>query len=638
MSEKEHVIIGTAGHIDHGKSSLVKALTGTDPDTLPEEKERGLTIELGFVFMDIPEYEKQIVFIDVPGHEKFVKTMVAGASNVDAVLFIIAADEGISVQTREHFDILELLGVGEGIIALTKSDLVDADRLERVRAEVGAFIHGTFLESAPVIPVSSVTGAGLDDIKAALMAAGRRVRKRDDCGYFRLPVDRIFVIHGFGTVIAGTVLSGGIKTGDRIEILPERIEAKVRGIQVHKAKRDISGLGKRTALNLHDIDKELLRRGQCAVMPGLIAPATRIDARLRLLKQAPKELKMRDRIRLHIGTDEVIARVILLEKDKLLPGESMLAQFVLESPTAAFYKDRFIIRTFSPLNTIGGGEVLDIAPPRHKRFDAAALAGIRRFEGALEDAIEQFFMKTPDKSRTAEDAAVGLWTDRRAVRDVIQKLLNASRLKKILSERDERYIAAEMWPALLEKTLAAVKKYFAANPHRPFMPLADLRSHLVRDADEPMFKAAVEKLAVNGAVIRKEGALTLPGFEARLQAKDQEFADRIEAIFRKAGYEPPLEEDVCRELRLPLNQFRKILGTLIKQGRLVRLDPKVTYHRDAFEKARAAVLEYLRLRRTITISEAKDILRVSRKYACAVLEYLDKTQITRRNGDVHVIK
>ena len=638
MSEKEHVIIGTAGHIDHGKSSLVKALTGTDPDTLPEEKERGLTIELGFVFMDIPEYEKQIVFIDVPGHEKFVKTMVAGASNVDAVLFIIAADEGISVQTREHFDILELLGVGEGIIALTKSDLVDADRLEKLRAEVGAFIHGTFLESAPVIPVSSVTGAGLDDIKAALRAAGRRVRKRDDCGYFRLPVDRVFVIHGFGTVIAGTVLSGEIKTGDRIEILPERIEAKVRGIQVHKAKRDISGLGKRTALNLHDIDKALLRRGQCAVMPGLIAPATRIDARLRLLKQAPKELKMRDRIRLHIGTDEVIARVILLEKDKLFPGESMLAQFVLESPTAAFYKDRFIIRTFSPLNTIGGGEVLDIAPPRHKRFDAAALAGIRRFEGVLEDAVEQFFMKTSDKSRTAEDAAVGLWTDRRAVRDVIQKLLDAGRLKKILSERGERYVAAEVWPALLEKIQTAVKKYFAANPHRPFMPLADLHSHLVRDADEPTFKAAVEELAVNGAVIRKEGALTLPGFEARLQAKDQELADRVEAIFLKAGYEPPLEEDVCRELRLPLNQFRKILGTLIKQGRLVRLDPKVTYHRDAFEKARASVLEYLRLRRTITISETKDILRVSRKYACAVLEFLDKSQITRRNGDVHMIK
>ncbi|MCX6564016.1 MAG: selenocysteine-specific translation elongation factor [Candidatus Aminicenantes bacterium] len=283
MTEKEHLIVGTAGHIDHGKSSLVKALTGIDPDTLPEEKERGLTIELGFVFMDVPEYEKQIVFIDVPGHEKFVRTMVAGASSIDVVLFIIAADEGISVQTREHFDILQLLRVKEGIIALTKSDLVDADQLEKLGGEVGAFVQGTFLEGAPVIPVSSLTGSGLAEIKAALMAAGRCVCRREDCGYFRLPVDRVFVMHGFGTVIAGTVLSGGIKTGDRIEILPERIETKVRGVQVHKEKRDASGLGKRTALNLHDVDKTLLRRGQCAVAPGLITPATRLDARLHLL-------------------------------------------------------------------------------------------------------------------------------------------------------------------------------------------------------------------------------------------------------------------------------------------------------------------------------------------------------------------
>ncbi|MDP2914410.1 MAG: selenocysteine-specific translation elongation factor [Candidatus Aminicenantes bacterium] len=638
MSEKEHVIVGTAGHIDHGKSSLVKALTGTDPDTLPEEKERGLTIELGFVFMDVPDYEKQIVFIDVPGHEKFVKTMVAGASSIDVVLFIIAADEGISVQTREHFDILQLLRVKEGIIALTKSDLVDADQIEKLNGEVSAFVHGTFLEGAPILPVSSVTGSGLAEIKAALMAAGRRVRRREDCGYFRLPVDRVFVMHGFGTVIAGTVLSGGIKTGDRIEILPERIETKVRGVQVHKEKRDASGLGKRTALNLHDIDKTLLRRGQCAVAPGLIAPASRLDTRLHLLKQAPKGLKTRDRVRLHIGTDEVIARVILLEKDKLLPGESMLAQFVLESPTAAFYKDRFIIRTFSPLNTIGGGDVLDIAPPRHKRFDAAALAGIRRFEGAPEDAAEQFFRKTSDKSRTAEEVSFGLWAGLKTVENTIQKLVDSGRLKKMAADKDKRYVVADAWPPLLQKALAAVKKYFAANPHRPFMPLADLHSSMSGAADEPMFKTVVDELAASGAVVRKEGGLTLPGFEARLESKDQEFADRVEAIFRKAGYEPPLGEDVCRELRLPLNQFRKVLGTLLQQGKLIRLDPKVIYHRAAFEKARESVMEYLQKKRSITIAETKDILRVSRKYACAVLEYLDKTQITRRNGDVHVIK
>lgn len=638
MAEKEHVIVGTAGHIDHGKSSLVKALTGTDPDTLPEEKERGLTIELGFVFMDVPDYEKQIVFIDVPGHEKFVKTMVAGASSIDVVLFIIAADEGISVQTREHFDILQLLRVNEGIIALTKSDLVDADQLEKLGGEVRAFVHGTFLEGAPVIPVSSLTRSGLPEIKTALMAAGRRVRRREDCGYFRLPVDRVIVMHGFGTVIAGTVLSGGIKTGDRIEILPERIETRVRGVQVHREKRDASGLGKRTALNLHDVDKTLLRRGQCAAAPGSIAPATRIDTRLHLLKQAPKELKTRDRVRLHIGTDEVIARVILLEKDKLLPGESMLAQFVLESPTAAFHKDRFIIRTFSPLNTIGGGDVLDIAPPRHKRFDAAALSGIRRFEGGPEEAVEQIFRKTPDKSRTAEDVSLGLWAGLKAVRESIQKLVDLRRLKTIAAEKETRYVVADAWPGLLQKALAAVKKYFAANPHRPFMPLADLHSSMSGAADELMFREAVDELAASGAVVRKDGGLTLPGFEARLESKDQEFADRVEAIFRKAAYEPPLEEDVCREMRLPLNQFRKVLGTLFQQGKLLRLDSKVIYHRTAFEKARTLVLEYLRMKRSITIAETKDILRVSRKYACAVLEYLDKTQITRRNGDVHVIK
>ncbi len=268
MSEKPHVIVGTAGHIDHGKSALVKALTGTDPDTLPEEKERGMTIELGFVFLDLPDYEKQIVFIDVPGHEKFVKTMVAGASNVDAVLFVIAADEGISVQTREHFDILRLLSVREGIIVLSKSDLVDEERIEALTAEVRGFVAGTFLEQAPIMPVSAHTGAGLPALVEALKAAGRRVDRRDDCGYFRMPIDRVFVKHGFGTVIAGTVLSGEVKVGDKIEILPERIETRIRGVQVHKSKQEASGLGRRTALNIHDVEKDALRRGQCAARPG----------------------------------------------------------------------------------------------------------------------------------------------------------------------------------------------------------------------------------------------------------------------------------------------------------------------------------------------------------------------------------
>jgi selenocysteine-specific elongation factor len=637
-AEKEHVIVGTAGHIDHGKSSLVKALTGTDPDTLPEEKERGLTIELGFVFMDIPEYEKQVVFIDVPGHEKFVKTMVAGASNVDAVLFIIAADEGISVQTREHFDILQLLSVREGIVALTKSDLVDADRLETLTDEVRAFVHGTFLEGAPVIPVSTVTGAGLNDLKAALMAVGRRVPRREDSGYFRMPIDRVFVMHGFGTVVAGTVLSGDINIGDKVEILPDRIESKVRGIQVHKAKRESSGLGNRTALNLHDVEKDRLRRGQYAVRPGLAAQATRLDARLRLLAQAPHELKTRDRVRLHIGTDEVIARVVLLEKEKLLPGESMLVQFALESPTTAFYRDRFIIRTFSPLNTIGGGEVLDVAPARHKRFDESGLAGVRAFEGTSDGAVEQVARKNGGRSLAAPDISRTLNLRLSIVCDAVEKLAAAGRLVKIAGEKEGRFIASQAWQMLADKAQAAVKRYFNDNPHRRFMPTADLFSQFAAEADEVAFRAVVEDLVKSGVALRVEGGLALLGFEAKLQDADQKLADRIEAVFRKAGYEPPLEEDVVRELRLPLNQFRKIMATLGQQGKLVRLDPKVTYHRVAFEKARKSILDYINIKNKVTIAEAKDVLRVSRKYACAVLEYLDKIQVTRRSGDMHVKK
>jgi selenocysteine-specific elongation factor len=638
MTEKVHFIVGTAGHIDHGKSALVKALTGTDPDTLPEEKERGMTIELGFVFLDDAAYDKQIVFIDVPGHEKFVKTMVAGAANLDAVVFVIAADEGISVQTREHFDILRLLSVREGIVALTKSDLVDAERIAALSAEVRAFVAGTFLESAPILPVSAHKGTGLPALIASLQAAGRRADRRDDCGFFRMPIDRVFIKQGFGTVIAGTVLSGGVKTGDRLEILPERIETRVRGIQVHKSKQDASGLGRRTAINIHDVEKTELRRGQCAARPGFLSPTQRLDARLRLLQNAPKELKTRDRVRFHVGTDEVIARVVLLEKEKLQPGESMLAQFVLESPTTALYGDRFIIRTFSPLNTIGGGEVLDVSPARHKRFDEVALKGIRKFEGTLDDAVEAILAKESGKTQSVDELALTLGRQPELIKDALNKLMAGGSIIRIKAEKDERFIPASALTVLKEKILATIKKYLAANPQRPFMPSADLASTLSRPTGDAVLKSALDALASAQAVVRPEGGIALPGHQAKLADKDQDLANRVESIFKRAGFEPPLEDDVCKELRLPLNQFRKIMGSLVQQGVLMRIDPKVTLHREAVEKAKTAVLQFLRLRRGITIAEAKDVMKVSRKYACAVLEYLDKIQVTRRSGDAHVLK
>jgi selenocysteine-specific elongation factor len=636
MPEKQHIIIGTAGHIDHGKSSLVKALTGIDPDSLPEEKARGLTIELGFVFLDIPDYDKQIVFIDVPGHEKLIKTMVAGASHINAALLVIAADEGVAVQTREHFDILRLLGIKRGLIALAKSDLVDRSRLDEVEREARDFVAGTFLESAPIIPVSSLTGEGLEEIKAALMAIGRQVELPDDSGIFRMPIDRVFTIHGFGTVIAGPVLSGEIRTGDRIEVFPDGIIAKVRGIQVHKEKRDLSGIGNRTALNLQDIDKDLLRRGQCAGAPGSLSPTLRMDARLRLLPNAG-ELKMRDRVRLHIGTDELIARVILFEAEKLAAGISALVQFVLESPGVALPGDRFIVRRFSPVATIGGGEILDPAAERHKRFDTAAIEGIKRFEAPLEARLEQIYRKSPHKTLTPGEAAILLGKRVRIILEAVGRLVESGKLVKIPAEKEDRFLPAEAWATLLEKTLAAVKKYFLANPHRPSMPVADLKSQLERDADEPAVRFAIEELAARKALVLLESGLALPGHEARLRPKEQDLANRLEEIYQKAGFEPPLEEDVVRQLRLPLNDFRKVLGTLLKEGRLVRLEPRIVYHRDSFDRAKSLIADFLRVRREITIADAKDVLRVSRKFACAVLEYLDKVQVTRRQGDVHVL-
>jgi selenocysteine-specific elongation factor len=637
MPEKQHIIIGTAGHIDHGKSSLVKALTGTDPDSLPEEKARGLTIELGFVFLDIPGYEKQIVFIDVPGHEKLIKTMVAGASHINAALLVIAADEGVAVQTREHFDILRLLDIKRGLIALAKSDLVDRSRLGEVEREVRNFVAGTFLESAPIIPVSAVTGDGLDDLKSALMAIGRQVELAEDSGIFRMPIDRVFTVHGFGTVVAGTVLSGEIRTGDRIEIFPDRIIAKVRGIQVHKEKRDLSGTGNRTALNLQDVDKDLLRRGQCAAAPGSLSPTLRLDARLCLLPGAG-ELKMRDRVRLHLGTDELIARVILLEAEKLSSGGSALVQFVLESPGVALPGDRFIVRRFSPMLTIGGGEVLDPAPERHKRFDAAVIEGIKRFEGPLEARLEQVFRKAPHRTLTPGEAATLLGKRASVIQETVGRLAEAGKLVKIPAEKEDRFWPAAAWTALQEKTLAVLKKYFLANAHRPSMPAADLKSQLERGADEPAVRFAIGELVARKALVLLESGLALPGHEARLRPIEQDLANRVEEIYRKAGFEPPLEEDVVRQLRLPLNDFRKVLGTLLKEGRLVRLDPRIIYHRNSFDRAKSLVADFLRVRREITIADAKDVLRVSRKFACAVLEHLDKVQVTRRQGDVHVLK
>jgi len=645
--ETRQVIVGTAGHIDHGKTALVKALTGIDADTLAEEKRRGITIELGFVFMDEPGLDKQIVFIDVPGHEKLIKTMVAGASNIDAALLVIAADDGISAQTIEHFDILQLLGIESGVIALTKVDLVDRERIQQVTDEIRGFVAGTFMSDAPIVPVSSPTGTGVDEIRSALISVAQDVGERQDSGVFRMPIDRVFTMRGFGVVIAGTILSGQIRVGDKVEILPDRLMAKVRGIQIHNQITQESCTGRRTAINLQDVKKEQLRRGQCAGAPGSLSPTMRLDARLYLLKSAGKELKNRARLRVHIGTDEIICRIVLLDREKLLPGETTLAQFVLESPTVALPKDGFIIRTFSPLLTIGGGEIIDSTPLKHKRSDPQVLDGLKKLEGDLRDAVEQAFLKAGSEPQRATDIALSLGAREEEVRNAVGVLCDTGALVRISTVAagggagaapQERYLHAESYNNLTAKLINCIKDYFERNPYRLLMPLADLQSRFLRVADRQTFESIVDDLCGKGKAYKKESKVGLVGYEIRLKPEERKLADQIEEIFREAGFAPPLEEDVRNEIGLAPDAFKNLMTCLIERERVVRLSEKVTYHREHLQAVREIVTAHLRTNENIMVGELRDKLAVSRKYALALLEHFDNIGFTKREGDKHVMR
>ena len=637
MPDLDHVIIGTAGHIDHGKSALVRALTGTDPDSLPEEKARGMTIELGFVFLDDPAYPKQLVFIDVPGHEKFVRTMAAGASNIDAALFIVAADEGIAVQTREHFDILRLLDVKLGVIALTKCDLVDEARIAELSASVRHFVHSSFLAEAPILPVSALTGAGVAEIKAALQEIGRRVGPRPDSGVFRMPIDRVFTMRGFGTVVAGTILSGAIAAGDRIEIYPEGLKSRVRGVQVHGSKTDRSAIGRRTALNLQDAAKDDLRRGQVAADEGSLAPTARLDVRLDVLASAPREIKHRERVRLHIGTDEVMARLSVIGGSTIAPGATAAVQLVLERTTVALPGDRFVIRSFSPIMTIGGGRVLDATPEKHKRFSGGVLEGLGKLGGTARDAVEQMFAKAGSVAQAVPDIARTLGRSESEVAEAVSALLAEGALVALPGEKAERYLHKSAHARLSDGLVASVRAYFEKNPFRPAMPFSDLRAEFLKAGDPSTLKLILDALLASGVLVRNNAEIGLAGREAKADPVEAALRSRVEEAFRSARFSAPLEDEVRTRLGLNPSAFNPILGGLLRSGELIRLAPKVIYHRDTVEAAHGAVAGLIERRGSVTIAELRDRLELSRKYAQAILEYFDKTGFTMRVEDRHLL-
>jgi len=632
--ELEHVIIGTAGHIDHGKTALVKALTGYDTDSLAEEKKRGITIELGFAFLKLPELDKQLVFIDVPGHEKLVKTMVAGASNIDTALLVIAADEGIMPQTREHFEVLQLLGIPNGIIAVAKTDLVDKETLSVAVDEIREYLNGTFLETAPIIEVSAVTGDGIDRLKSALTESCREQVQRKDSGIFRMPIDRVFSMKGFGTVIAGTDLSGKVAVGDTIEIYPDRFSAKIRGIQMHHHKVSGSAPGRRTALNLQSIDKSLLRRGQTAAAPGSLTVSDRFDAELKILHSARRGTKNRSRIRLHVNTDEIIARVVIIDKDLIAPGESGLVQFLLERPAVAVRGDRFVIRTFSPVLTIGGGRIIDPAPERHKRFDEKTINALTAMTGDSENAVEQYLIGRGCLPVSLEEISAAMGKDRNSIADLLSELSSRNR---IIALDSGAWIHIDSLNKLKHQIEQIIRQYLGRNRYRKFISYSEVRSQILQYARPNLFELALRILAEENVVEQKSGQIGLVGYEPALTPLEETLKQSVLEVFEQSGFSPPLESEVRERVDTGKGDFENVISILIDTESLVRLNDKVTYHTDYYQRIKQIVIDHIKHNGSIDVKTLRDVLGVSRKYALAILEHFDQIGLTKRVEDHRVL-
>jgi selenocysteine-specific elongation factor len=634
------IIVGTAGHIDHGKTALVRALTGVDADRLPEEKRRGITIDLGFAELDLADV--RVGFVDVPGHERFVKNMLAGAHGIDVVALVVAADEGVMPQTREHFDITRLLGVSAGLIVLTKTDLVDDELLELVRAEVAELVAGSFLAGAPVVAVSARTGAGLDELRARLRETGLSVPARANELVARLPVDRAFTMRGFGAVVTGTLVAGEINSGEELELLPAGVRVRVRGLQVHGRAVERAQAGQRTAINLGGVDVAQIERGMVLAPVARLRPTQIVDAQVEVLEDAPRPLRSRARVRVHLGAAEVLARVQVLEASgEIGPGASGFAQLRLEAPVVALPDERFIIRSYSPARTIAGGRVLDALAGKYRgreREQARArlqllveAQPVRRLTSFVAAAGEQGLRRADLAARTG-------WRD-----EVLDRVLDE--MKKIgdVREAEGVFIAAEAFNRLTRAALEAVEAHHRREPLQRGLARETLRERVFAHVPPEIFRAVLQQAENAGPLVSERDVVRAATHTLALTPADAALRNRLEAIYAAARLEAPtLDEALTRAGNGPATHEhgRKLLQLLLDAGTLVRVTNELFFHRAALDgliqdlRAYAAAHEPERL---IDVAAFKDLARVSRKYAIPLLEYLDRERITRRAGDRRLI-
>ena len=633
MTLARYVVVGTAGHIDHGKTSLVKALTGTDTDRLPEEKARGITIDLGFAFLE--EAGLTIEIVDVPGHERFIKNMLAGVGGIDLAMLVIAADEGVMPQTREHLAICSLLRIKRGLIALTKTDLVEADWLELVREDLATLTRGTFLEGAPIVPVSSRTGQGMDALRAALRDLAATVPSRASDQLARLPIDRVFTIKGFGTVVTGTLMAGRLRVDDRAEVFPGGLQAKVRGLQTHGHAVTESSAGQRTAVNLQGVERAAVERGNVLGLAGTLVPSVLMDGTLELLADAPRPLKTRDRVRVHAGTSEILARVLLLEEPELEPGKTAFARIRLEAPLVALPGDRFVIRSYSPMVTIGGGTLLDIAPPRFKRKAPALVAHLTLLRDGAPDAVVEEHIRHAGGGGVRVAALSGrVPYGPERLRALLEGLQAAGRVAAV--DRDW-YVHPESMTRLRALALAALEQFHRAFPLRSGMSREELRGR-AGAADERVFGHLLETLTAEGIVRTERDKVRLAAHEVRLNPEQQKVIDRVEQEFRTAAAAPPSPEEALTRAGLAGDEEHELFQLLVQDKKLVRVKDSLYFHAEALESIQERLVAMLRERKEIGPGDIKDLLGISRKYAIPLLEFFDARRVTARVGERRVLR
>jgi selenocysteine-specific elongation factor len=625
-------VIGTAGHVDHGKSTLVQALTGINPDRLREEQEREMTIDLGFAWLTLPNGES-IGIVDVPGHRDFIENMLAGVGGIDAALFVIAADEGVMPQTREHLAILDLLRIPGGVVALTKIDLIDdPDWLELVQADVSEALQGTVLDGAPIIPVSARTGQGLAELTAALQEVLARTPPRPDRGRPRLWIDRVFTIGGFGTVVTGTLVDGHLEVGQEVEILPRGLRARIRGLQTHKTRIQRAVPGSRVAINLTGISKQDLARGDLVTTPGWLRPTTLTDVRLDLLRDAPFPLKHNAFVKFFCGSAETVARVRLLGTETLAPGESGWVQLELDDPLPLVRGDRFIIRVPSPAVTVGGGEVVDPNPGRkHRRFRPEVLA---RLETLARGTPAEVLLQTLERrgpltvrdllevsglGEAAPEALAELFSTGDAV--VLDAVPEPAPARLVVSR--------SWWSATTARMRDELAAYHARYPLRPGMSREELRSAL--RLDPRAYNGLLARAAADGLIVDEAATVRLPEHQVRFTPQQQQAVDDLLARFRAAPYATPSVKEAAALVG------EEVLGVLLARGDLVQVSPEVLFLRETYEEMVERIRAHIQQQGSITLAQVRDLFQTSRKYAQALLEYLDSVGVTRRVGDERVL-